>query len=813
MRLITRCLISALLAVLYSNAFAQQSPSSIKGKVSTADNSSAEAATVVLLKSADSSIVNSVAVNKTGFFLFSNLQADSYLLLVSKVGFEKNYSGPFVIAAGQSLTVPNVVINPAANVLKEVSVVGSRPDVEVRPGKIILNLPNSLIAAGNSAFDILRQSPGVRVDNNDNISIVGRQAALITIDGKPTNLTGEDLAGILKGMQTNVIDRIELITSGSAKYDAASGGIINIVLKKGKNTGANATVTASAGYGKYYKSNAGIVFNYRTEKFNVFGSYNFADNKTFHDYNTDRSINYNDVSSNYNVDYNSVQTSYNNAFNIGTDYFLSANHTIGFLFNGSTRTEDYTKDDNLKIYNQSVLDSTITALSNVHRKYTSLNYNLNYRGKLDKAGSTLSADFNYSTYNRNSAEYIDNKFYDTSGKLYRDSLLENLSPSKIDIWLSKIDYSGVISKTSKIEAGLKYSKVTSNNDLVFGPMVDGQYQSDPLFSNHFVYTENVNAAYANYENKLSKFGLTAGLRAEQTVASGKTVTNDKVINYDYLDFFPHLLLTYNKDDKNDFSLSFSRGIQRPAYEDLNPFLYYSDLYDYRAGNPNLKPQYSNAFELSYTFNKTYVVTLYTTRVTDAYDFLYYEQNDTTKVNITTHKNLGKISNYGARFFVPVNFTNWWNASFNLDASYQRYVVYPAYGNLNKGTQDIIFSSIQELTLSKTVSAELSGNYESPNFYGINQFKANYYVNAAIGKQIFNKMGSIKLNISDIFNTRRDRETTNYENINLMTTDKRESRIARVVFTYRFGKTSVKGTSDHNTGTDDEQKRTKSTLGN
>lgn len=813
MRVIIRCLLLALLAGLYSSSFAQLTPSLIKGKVSTSDNSSSEASTVVLLKSADSSIVNSAAVTKTGLFQFNNLQADSYLLLVSKVGFEKNYSGPYAISAGQNFTVPTIVLKSVANMLKEVSVVGSRPDVEVRPGKIILNLPNSLIAAGNSAFEILRQAPGVRVDNNDNISIVGHQAALITIDGKPTNLSGEDLAGILKGMQTNVIDRIELVTAGSAKYDAASGGIINIVLKKGKNTGANATVTASAGYGKYYKSNAGVVFNYRTEKFNIFGSDNFSDNKTFHNYNTDRVIKYNNVTSNYDVDYNSTQKSYNNAFNFGADYFLSTNHTIGFLVNGSTRTEDYIKNDNLKIYNQSVLDSTITANSNVHRKYTSLNYNLNYRGKLDKAGSALSADFNYSTYNRNSSEYIENMFYNESGKRYRDSLLENLSPSKIAIWLSKIDYSGVLSKTSKIEAGVKYSKVTSNNDLVFGPMVNGVYQSDPLLSNHFVYTENVNAAYANYDSRFGKFGLTASLRAEQTDAAGKTIANDHVIKYDYLDFFPHLLLTYSKNDKNDFSLSYSRGIQRPAYEDLNPFLYYSDLYDYRAGNPNLRPQYSNTVELSYTYNKTYVVTLYTSRVRDAYDFPYYVQNDTTKVNITTHKNIGKIYNYGARFFVPVTFTSWWNASFNLDASYQRYIVYPLYGTLNKGTQDIIFSGIQEFNISKTVSAELSGNYESPNFYGINQFRANYYVNAAIGKQIFNKMGSIKLNVSDIFNTRRDRERTNYENINLMTSDKRESQIARIVFTYRFGKTSVKGTSDHNTGTEDETKRTKSTLGN
>ena len=813
MRVFIRYLLLVVLTGLYGNLYAQLSPSIIQGRVLTRDHSSAEAATIVLLKYKDSAIVNSAVINKTGAFQFVNLPPDSYLLLVSKVGYDKYYSGPYKVSAGQVMVADDVVLNPAANVLKEVSVVASRPDVEVRPGKIILNLPNSLIAAGNSAFDVLRQAPGVRVDNNENISIVGHQSALITIDGKPTNLTGEDLAGILKGMQTNTIDRIELITAGSGKYDAAAGGIINIILKKGKNYGANATVTASAGYGKYYKSNVGAVFNYRSEKINVFGNYNFTDNKTFHDYNTERVINFDNVLSNYNVDYNSTQKSYNHAFNLGTDYFISANHTIGFLVNGTVRTDDFVKNDKLNIYNQSVLDSTIIANSNVHRKYTTLNYNLNYRGKLDEKGSTLSADLNYSTYDRNSAEYITNDFYNASGSLYRDSLLENLSPSNIHIWLSKIDYSNVMSKTSKLEAGLKYSDVTSNNDLIFGPMVNGVYQSDPRFSNHFVYTENVNAAYINYEGKFNKFGVTASLRAGQTIAKGNTINDDHVVNYNYLDFFPHVLLTYSQNEKNDFSLTYSRGIQRPAYEDLNPFLYYSDLYDYRAGNPNLKPQYSNTVELSYTYNKTYVVTLYSSIISDAYDFPYYEQNDTTKVNITTHKNLGKIYNYGARFFVPVTFTSWWNASFNVDASYQRYVVYPVNGTLNKGTQDIIFSGLQNFAISKTVSAEISGNYESPNFYGINQLKANYSVNAAIGKQLFNKMGSIKLNVSDIFNTKRDRAQTNYENIDLTATDKRESQVARLVFTYRFGKTSIKGTPAHNPGTEEEQKRTKSSIGN
>ena len=572
--------------------------------------------------------------------------------------------------------------------------------------------------------------------------------------------------------------------------------------------------TASGGYGKYYKGNTGITFNDRTNKLNIFGSYNFSDNKTFHDFVTDRGINFNNIFSDYHVHYNSVQKSYNNNFSVGTDYYISSGQTIGFLINGYTRSDNFIKNNKLKISNQSVLDSTITATSDLNRYVTNINYNLNYNGKLDKKGSKLSADFDYTTYNRGSGEYITNNFFDASNNLYNSpKLLQNLSPSNIDIWLSKVDFTDPISKTSSLDAGIKYSRVTSNNDLVFARYINGGFQSDPLFSNHFVYTENVNAAYVNYVTKFKKLDITAGLRAEQTIAKGNSVTSGSIVNSNYLDLFPQVQFTYHNDDKNDFSISYNRGIRRPLYTDVNPFLYYVDPYDYRSGNPNLRPEYSNSVELSYNYNKTFLFTLYGTIISSAYFANIYEQNDSTKVNITTQSNFGTVYNYGLRVYAPVRFTNWWNANFNLDASYLRFVAYAINGNLDKGTQAIIFSSTQYFAISKTVSAELSGNYISPSFDDISQYKSNYSFNAAIGKQLFNKRGSIKLSATDIFNTLRERSFSDYGNLDLTSSIKRETQVVRVTFTYRFGKTSVKNTTAHHTGNEDEQKRTNSNSEN
>lgn len=773
----------------------------------------AEAATVVLLKAADSSVVRSGLASAAGNFEFANIAPGAYLLLATSIGCNKVYSNPYKVLEGQTILAENIVLKRMSNQLQEVKVVAKRPYIEVKPGKIVLNIQNSLTAEGNSAYDILRQSPGVHVNSaNETLMISGRQPALITIDGKPTNLTGDDLVNLLRSMQSSTIDQIEMITSASAKYDASGGGIINIISKKGTNIGTNGTITLGGGYGKYYKSRAGITFNNRTAKLNIFGNYTFDDNKTNRYINTNRNIIYKDVLSNYNVDYNNIQKTYNHNFKLGADYSISPKQTIGVLVSGIVREDNFLKNNDLKISNQKQLDSVIIAKSKLDRGSSFFNYNINYNGTLDKSGKNLSADVNYSTYHRHSNEYITNNFYTPAGAKYRDSLqLENLSPSDIRIWTSKIDYVNPFSKTSRLEAGVKYNHVQSDNNLVFGPLVNNTYQPDPKYTNRFIYTEIVSAAYLNYVNKIGQLNITAGLRAEKTNTKGNSLGIDqanRVSNENnYFNLFPQVQFNYEVDKKNVLNLSYNRGIQRPDYQAINPFLSYTDLYDYVAGNPNLKPEYTNSIQLSHTYNDKFITTLYYNVTNDAYDFPVYEQNDSSKVNITIRRNFGRIFVYGATFYAPVQFNNWWNASFNLDASYQRYTAYAIYGNFNRGMQDIIFNTTQNFTLSNTVSAELSGKYESPTLYGVNELKQSYTVNAGIGKQMFNKRGNLKLSVIDIFNSDRDRYHILYQNVDLTGLNKRETRRVMVNFTYRFGKTSVKSASKHNTGSDDEQRRT------
>jgi len=804
MKFLLVCLFTGLLMFAGSAVYAQENSTVIQGKVSTENGTSADMATVILL-AADSAILKSTICDNTGAFKFAAIEPGTYLVLASKIGFNQSLKGPFKI-------MPNGIINTDIRLtlsvpqLKEVTISSQRPYVEVKPGKVILNVQGSPIAEGNSAYDILRQAPGVKAGRDGNISIIGRQSALITIDGKPTNMKGEDLSGYLEGMSSSAIQQIELITNPSAKYDAAGAGIINIISKKGTNIGTNGTITAGGGYGSFYKSNGSIVLNNRSDKFNFFGNYTLTADKIFHNFTADRMINYNGAASEYDVDYYATQKKYNNVFRAGIDYYISPQQTLGVLFYGSVSKNDFVKTNNLKIANNGVLDSTISTNSKLSRDINNLNYDINYNGVLDKAGKTLMADVLFNEFTRQSREFIVDNFYNAAGNVYRQPLyLQNLSPSTIHNWVAKIDYANPMSKTSKMEAGVKYSSIKSNNDLIFGPYANGQYQSDPKFSNTFLYNENVNSAYLNYTNNLEKLDIVAGLRAEQTNTSGNSVTLMQVSKKSYLDFLPQIQLTYKPDEKNNLTLSYNRGLTRPQYTDINPFLYYVDVYDYRSGNPNLLPQYSNKIELEHSYNKLFTTSLYAQVTTGFYDFNEYLQNDATKVAITTINNFGNYYIYGLRFYTPVQFANWWNASFHVDASYQRIKAYTVNGNLDKGTPDIQFSSIQTFKISSTTTLNIPVKYESPTFYGISLYKAAYYVDADITQQLFNKKASLKLSVFDIFNTKRDRLHSNYQNLNLEIMDKTESRMVRLNFTYHFGKTSVK-TAKHEAANADEQNR-------
>lgn len=434
MRFLTGCLLIAFLTGAYNHLYAQTGSSGVHGKVLDEQHLAAEAATVILLAAADSSIIRSTACDKNGLFKFI-AKPGKYLLLVSKIGYEQFWAGPYVVTDNDDVAAKEMVLVAHMPQLKEVSITAQRSYVEVRPDRVVLNVQSSIVSEGNSVFEILRQAaPGAHVDSRGNISIIGHQNALIMIDGKPVHVTGLDLVDLLQGTPGSTVQQIELISNPSAKYEAAGAGIINIISKKGTNAGTNFTVNAGAGYGNFGKATAGLNFNSRRGKINIFGNYNYGYDKKDHTFKTDRLINYNSILSDYDVNYYVTQQGYNHSFRVGTDYAISTNNTIGVLISGTINNYDYNKNNILNIANQGVLDSTISTKSKLNRGQSNISYDVNYTGKLDAAGKTLSADFVFNDIARHYSEYIDNYFYNAAHVNYRPSLyLQNLSPASINI--------------------------------------------------------------------------------------------------------------------------------------------------------------------------------------------------------------------------------------------------------------------------------------------------------------------------------------------------------------------------------------------
>jgi iron complex outermembrane recepter protein len=801
MRYLVGCFLTAILLCIYTFSYAQ-SGYTVKGEIATANNLPAEGATVTLLNYPDSSAVKSTVCNKLGNFEFGRVNPGNYLLQVYKIGYSKFYSAVYHLT-NADVTVNGITLMPKANELKEVTITDKRDYIETLPNKTILNVDKSILAAGSSVFDILSTAPGVRVVQ-EGVYLKGGQKALIAINGKAIGqLNDEQLSELLKSYQSSMISQIEIINNPSAKYDAAGGGVINIILKKSKDYGFKANITESAAFGQDYKLSTGINLNYRTSRFNFFGSYSFADNKVPRIFDVDRIIGQTELNANY----TGTTFSKNNNFTAGTDYSISPKQTVGVLMYGYYNQLGIDKNNITYIKNNNVLDSDITTLSHINRAITNLNYNLNYKGSFGKTdNTTLSADFDYSTYRRNSSELLENDFFNPNGTTYSNPLFySDNSPSQINVRSEKIDFSQALSKTGLLSVGLKNSQVNSDNKIDFAQSsaIDSTFTDVPTLTDHFVYNERINAAYVNYDDKFNNTILALGLRGEQTSSSAESLNPNKTVVRSYFDLFPNLEITQPIDKDNNLILDYNRRITRPNYQDLNPFVAYIDQYSYSTGNTFLKPEYINTYQVSDILKDKYKFAL---MMIDTKDFFVpvFIQDDATKIYTSTTNNIGNRYEYSAEVTLPVDITKWWSANVYLYGSFERFVY--NLDSARKSTTDFEVQVTQNFTITNTIKAELFNGWESPTYYGIKQYTTEWISKVGISKSILDNNGSIKLAVSDIFNSEKYRYTSQYSNLDLTGLEKSGSRFVTATFTYRFGKLSVKTNPKHVSGSTDEQHR-------
>jgi hypothetical protein len=795
-----------------TTGFAQTNPKpNISGVILDESKKPADYVTVVLFKASDSSVVKTAFTDPNGTFSFNVPAKGSYYYKASNMGYKTLKSKTIVLAEdNQKIDFGTAQLAASTQNLKDVNVAVTKPLIERKMDKIVMNVSNSSIMTGSTALEVLQKAPGVTVDQNDKISMMGKQGVLIQLDGKQTYMSSADVANLLRNMQSSEIESIELITNPSSKYDASgNSGIINIKTKKSKSGGTNGSMNGTAGYGKNFRANAGLNLNHRTQKLNLFGNYNYGKNERENRIDIDRISNGNPDTYFMQVG-SSLREQQNNNFKAGLDYFIDKKNTIGVLVNGyfNHGTEASVNNTLIGPSFQKV-DSTLVSNTLQTNKYNNISYNLNYKSVLDTAGSEISADVDYSRYNGNDGSNYDNDYLFPNGDRIRPIVYtRNNTPSIIDIKAFKVDYNVSLSKTVKLEAGVKSSWVKTDNDLQAEEFVNNSWRNDVRRSNQFIYDENVNAAYTNLNKQFKNTSVQIGLRVEQTNSKGNLITTNTVVERGYWDFFPTLFVQQTLSKNNQLGFSYSRRIDRPSYDALNPFIYYLDQFTYSKGNPFLNPQYTNNFELSYTLLQKYMLSIGYSRVNDV--IMEVLLPDTAqKALYQTNANIAQNISYNANLNIPVQITKWWQANNNLNVFYLSFRAPDLAGNaLKTGKTSFQFKTQQTFTIMSGFTAELSGSYESPLDYGTFSIRPRYSIDAGLSKALFNKKASLKLALSDVFNTYKTNLSSIYSGLTYEVRQKNESQVGRITFTYRFGKNEIKPARRRSTGTESEQGRMK-----
>lgn len=774
-----------------------------------------DAASISLLNAKDSSVVKTAVADKEGKFILENIKEGSYLVLATSIGHAKTYSNPFVISAvNPAVSIGTLQLVPAEKSLAGVTVVSKKPFIERKADRTVLNVEASISSTGSTALEVLEKAPGVTVDKDGNVSLKGKQGVLIMVDGKQTYLSGPELTNMLRNMSANQLDQIEIMTNPSAKYDASGrSGIINIKTKKNKQKGFNGSASSAYTQGIYSRTSNSLNLNYKNGKMNFFSTLSGNYRNSFQQLDIYRRYTNADKSTKAIFEQSSFSNRHSGNYNakIGADYYVNKKTTLGVVLSGVTNPFVQNGENTSYLKSSTgTLDSIVTAKSSEHSKWKNGSVNINFRHQFDSTGRELTADADFLSYNSNKDQLFNNTSYTSAWGLKNSDVLLGELPSAIKIYSGKIDYTHPLKKGAKIESGLKTSFVETDNTAGYYNIVSGDKIPDYDKTNRFDYKENINAAYFNFNKEMKKWSVQTGLRLENTNYKGHQFGNpvkpDSSFDRSYTSLFPTLFVGYNPTEKNQFGFSYGRRINRPDYEDLNPFLFFLDKYTYGAGNPFLKPMYSHVLEASHTYKQFLTTTINYSYTKDLFAEIFEQKGFAT---IVSQGNYGHMNDASISVNLQHAITKWWNTMVYTEAKYNQFKGRLSTGDdINTEATTFLANVNNQFKFNKGWSAELSGWYRTKGIEGQIAIHSLGQLNAGVQKQVLKNKGTLKLNVNDILNSRNPKGDINFQNTEARFRQYGDNRVGTISFSYRFGK-PIKGVQKRKTGgAGDEQNRVK-----
>ncbi|MEM8524888.1 MAG: TonB-dependent receptor [Bacteroidota bacterium] len=804
-----------LLAILlFANSLLSQSVS-LKGVLQNTDNESVIFANIALYNANDSSLIKVETSDEAGVFRIKDLQAGVYYLTASYVGFADIRKENIQLTADESLDLGVLTFATSAVELNEVSVTAQRAMVEIKPDRTVFNVQGTVNSVGSDAISLLRKAPSVTVDNNDNISVLGRAGVLLYVDGKRLPLTGQELSNYLQSLPAEQIDRIDIITNPGAKYEAeGNAGIIDIRLKKDENLGANGSLTATGSQGRFAKANTNVSGNYRNKRVNIFANAGVGYGKIFH--NMDFQSQQNGLSLTEKV--RSINTWDYGNLRLGTDFFLNKKHTLGFLVEGRLfggNRNDFNRITLAQLDAPTSIDSILIADNNADDSRTQNTWNLNYRFDNGK-GRTINIDLDYGRYKNDSDRFQPNQYFNSAETQILTEVINTFeTPTNIEISTFKIDFEEKM-LGGVLGIGSKLSRVVSDNTFLVFDVIDGVSDRNDRSSNLFKYEENVYAGYINFARPLAKnWNLSAGLRTEQTDVFGDlqvflSELRQPPVDLNYLNWFPSAGLTWQVAPQHSLALNYGRRINRPDYNILNPFNDKLSEISYQKGNPFLNPEIVNNIELGYTLAYRYNLKLGYSKTLNQITRLIAPDEIDPRANFITWENLANQTTISFNISAPVQISEKWNAYFNATASHL-----DNQANYGEGAivdvQVFTYMIFQQHTfnLPSKFQAEVSGYFAGPGVWGgVFEYESNWSLDVGLQRRFLKEQLNVRLSASDLFYQTGWDGISSFNGLISEGGGRWDSRRVSLSLSHNFGNQKVKSRK-RKTGIEDEAGRVSS----
>jgi len=768
----------------YSKTFAQEL--SVSGVLVDEVNQSIPFANVLIMDEKSSEIIAGTSSDEKGIFILNGLQPNTYILKVTFIGYEE-YIKPFTLST--DIILEPIVLIASTESLDEVELTVNTPTLKKEVDRLVFNVANTALSEGNM-LELIRNTPGVLV--LDNSITIKNTSPTVYINDKKVHLTGEELMQLLEGSSANTIKSIEVITNPPAKYDAESGAILNIIMSKNMITGYRGNVFTNYTQGVFPRYNVGMTNFYKTDKINVFANYSYNQKKINRDSN--EIIDYLDNGNldehwDSNINRNTWSKTHN--FNLNFDYFVNKNSSLSFSTNilllpyfryltkGFTTITDV---DNSLLSN---FDSNNLSIDKKHN----LGFDLDFVHDFNN-DSKIALNAHFTTYDYNREQDVVSHYFPQDSAPF-NTAFNTKANQNTSILTSQIDYDLPLNETSSFSAGVKSSVIKTESDIKQYDIINDDIIFNPNNSNAFNYDERIFAGYVGYTKDYDTFSFSAGLRVEQTNIEGNSIDTNQSNNQDYFEWFPTFNFSYQVTESTNLYANYKRSVERPSYQDLNPFRYFLNDNTIVTGNPNLQPSFTNHYILGTSIKDIFTIEAYYKNSDAPFIELPIQDNE-NNLFVYTPINLDKTIDFGLDLSAYFNVTENWSvylvtSFYNIEdeAKFNGTVL-----KSNTWSNYSVFSNDWSFLEDKSLAVNFTLTYVHENQQGFQIVDTRILTDLSLKKSIFKKKGTLSLVISDLLNEHDYTITSKYLNQNNSRYFDQDNRYIKLGFSYKFGNTKL-----------------------